>query len=191
MRSSGSSISAARLTRNSTSVSGGNPFKARPLKKKEPPHKTESTPSSAKSLASIRPSFEVMAAHPSCSNEAVPDARSAVHPISVNMRGARASLALCHDHTGLNEFCSPAQRLFAIGGKSEITQRMLEIDMQHVIAEMECALNEILELLTFGKLHDRMRLSTQSIGNLVKRSPEWRSKLESIAHPENELPLPV
>ena len=54
---------AASATRRNTTVSGGNSFSTTPLKKNEPPHRTESRPSSDQSRASIEVSFAVMAAH--------------------------------------------------------------------------------------------------------------------------------
>lgn len=57
IRSNGSSIAAPSATRNSTSVSGGHSRNAGPLKKNEPPQRTDSTASSDQSRASIRLSF--------------------------------------------------------------------------------------------------------------------------------------
>src|SRR3984893_11016351 len=54
---------AASATRSSTTVSGGNSRSATPLKKNDPPHSTESSPSRDQSRASIRLSLAVIAAH--------------------------------------------------------------------------------------------------------------------------------
>src|SRR5258705_13864282 len=53
---------AASATRRNTTVSGGNSFNNTPLKKNEPPHRTESRPSSDQSRASIEASLVVIAA---------------------------------------------------------------------------------------------------------------------------------
>jgi hypothetical protein len=69
IRSSGSRMAAPSATRKSTSVSGGNSCSAAPLKKNEPPQRTESTASSDQPRASIRLSFGGMASHgggPTC-----------------------------------------------------------------------------------------------------------------------------
>ncbi|MGX1322450.1 hypothetical protein AB7M17_005903 [Bradyrhizobium sp. USDA 377] len=68
-RSNGSRIAAPSATRKNTSVSGGNSRRAAPLKKNEPPQRTESTASSDQSRASIRLSLAGMASHigdPTC-----------------------------------------------------------------------------------------------------------------------------
>lgn len=57
MCSSGSRMPAPSATRKNTSVSGGNSRNAAPLKKNEPPQRTESTASSDQSRASILLSF--------------------------------------------------------------------------------------------------------------------------------------
>ena len=62
-RSSGRRIAAPSATRSNTRVSGGNSRKPAPLKKNEPPQRTESTASSDQSRASIRLSFGGMASH--------------------------------------------------------------------------------------------------------------------------------
>src|SRR5450631_464793 len=54
---------AASAPRSKTSVSGGSPRNTTPLKKNDPPHSTESRPSSDQSRASIRLSQDVIAAH--------------------------------------------------------------------------------------------------------------------------------
>src|SRR6476646_4527008 len=51
---------AARVTRRNTTVNGGNSLSTTPLKKNEPPHSTESRPSSDQSRASIEASFVVI-----------------------------------------------------------------------------------------------------------------------------------
>src|SRR3954451_18813413 len=61
--SSGSRMAAPSATRINTSVSGGNSSSAAPLKKNEPPQRTESTASSDQSRASIRLSFGGTASH--------------------------------------------------------------------------------------------------------------------------------
>src|SRR5207247_3361718 len=54
---------AASATRRNTTVNGGNSFNTTPLKKNDPPHRTESRPSSDQSRASIEVSFVLIAAH--------------------------------------------------------------------------------------------------------------------------------
>src|SRR5882757_6050907 len=51
----------ASATRSSTTVSGGTSRSTTPLKKNEPPHRIERTPSSDQSRASIRSSWAVIA----------------------------------------------------------------------------------------------------------------------------------
>jgi hypothetical protein len=65
----------------------------------------------------------------------------------VNTGAARVSLALAHRHSARNEFSSPAQRRLVLAGRREITQRVLELDVQHFVADMKCALDEIFKLL--------------------------------------------
>jgi hypothetical protein len=78
------------------------------------------------------------------------------------------SLALAHRHSALNEFSSPAQRRLVLAGRREITQRVLEIDVQHFVADMKCALDEIFKLLV-RKLDSGACFAPQSHGDLVKR----------------------
>ena len=73
---------AASSTRNSTSVNGGSSRSTTPLKKNEPPHRTESRPSSDQSRASIRPSLTVIAQEPGESRNQLDRTHAAVHPIS-------------------------------------------------------------------------------------------------------------
>jgi hypothetical protein len=79
------------------------------------------------------------------------------------------SFALAHRHSALNEFSSPAQRRLVLAGRREITPRVLEIDVQHFVADTKRALDEIFKLLVRGKLDSGACFAPQSHGDLVKR----------------------
>jgi hypothetical protein len=59
---------------------------------------------------------------------------------------------------------------------------VLEIDVDRFAAEIEFAFDEILERLVLRKLHGRIRLAAQSIGNLIKDGPKWRCIIERLSY---------
>src|SRR5437879_7810199 len=107
-RSSGTRMAEPSATRKNTSVSGGNSRNAAPLKKNEPPQRTESTASSDQSRASIRLSFEGMASHLGGRACRLGQRGGYCHPISGKAR-ASGSIPTSHVNRDIGDDCSDHQ----------------------------------------------------------------------------------
>ena len=82
-------MSAASATRSKTTVSGGNSRNTTPLKKNEPPHSTESRPSSDQSRASILFSSRIHSGSISALRRIYSGYQGHCHPIPVQARTRR------------------------------------------------------------------------------------------------------
>ena len=82
MRQTMRSAIAARLTRSVTMVTGGSSLTATPMKKNDPPHRSESATSMAHSPASICFCIAIVISQ-SMSIDMIAGGLAAIHPISV------------------------------------------------------------------------------------------------------------
>ncbi|MNY29868.1 hypothetical protein D3C86_1639380 [compost metagenome] len=92
MRQTIRSAVAARVTRSVTMVTGGNSLTATPMKKNDPPHRSESATSIAHSRASICFCIAIIISQ-SMSIDMIADGIAAIHPISVEFSSNRRRVA--------------------------------------------------------------------------------------------------
>jgi hypothetical protein len=68
---------------------------------------------------------------------------------------------------------------------------MLIRNPERSIAELHCALDEILVQLVFGEQNRTTILTAQNLRHVLERGSKGSCVVESLPHPEYELPSPT